>query len=352
MANSYKFSERYKEKMSQVGEKLTEDEKKWYEYLLKYDEKVFIEILGEDKYQTTLNKVQEIIDNGSSSEVEIYKKNEIYNYIQKILYEFLAKNDFSYGRKEQVKVYERLLYFALDDNRKSWMDILEIFLEKNVSELPKKDHVVITDKRKAEYDFLQNAIEDFLECGMFEQSLLKDRKKVVNIVREQIKRFNKKEVWSMRKSIHMDSLNKNRCIIQKSEYYTELLERDIFGILVSNWKKWAEKEGKNNRIREKQILLCQKKDLENIKVIKTSFLRKMKEKYINWRLSDTIDFYFDFLCEYVFPEIEFWKIVLDNKKCKQRYLDNMLLRSVQGVGGAYEGDLWTSNEAKKIENAI
>lgn len=74
-------------------------------------------------------------------------------------------------------------------------------------------------------------------------------------------------------------------------FWTEFLERDVLFALVDNWRIYAEKKGENSRIRERKILLCQSKD---IKEIKKSFMEELKEWYQNWKISDVIDFYFNF----------------------------------------------------------
>ena len=157
----------------------------------------------------------------------------------------------------------------------------------------------------------------------------------------------------MRKFIRINSLNEKSWTIQRSRYFwTELLERDVLFELVDNWRIYAEKKGKNSRIRERKILLCQSNDTKEINEIKKSFMEELKDRYQNWKMSNAMDFYFNFLCKYIFPEIDFWKIVLNNKSRKQRYFDNKLMRGIQGVLGAYEGDLWTHNETERIENSI
>lgn len=82
MANKYTFSERYKKELVDIEIKFSDEEKNYYEDLLKYDESVFVGILGTERYQKTLEKIQENIKN-DNTEIEEYKRNEIYNYIDR-----------------------------------------------------------------------------------------------------------------------------------------------------------------------------------------------------------------------------------------------------------------------------
>ena len=88
MANKYTFSERYKKELVDIEIKFSDEEKNYYEDLLKYDESVFVGILGTERYQKTLEKIHD------NTEIEEYKRNEIYNYIRTTLYGYLDKNDF------------------------------------------------------------------------------------------------------------------------------------------------------------------------------------------------------------------------------------------------------------------
>lgn len=354
MANKYTFSERYKKELDDVEIKFCDEEKNYYEDLLEYDESVFVGILGTERYQKTLGKIQENIEK-DNPEIEEYKRNEIYNYIRTTLYGYLDKNDFSDKKEKQDKdffsddkerqaeFYEKLLYFALDNNKQKWTDLFEQFLEYNASRSQKR---LPTTKRKEEYNFLK----DLIEYGVLNSSLLEDRKETVETLWKMIKGIKEKDLWNMRKFIRINSSNEKSWIIQRSRYFwTELQERDVLFELVDNWRIYAEKKGKNSRIRERKILLCQ---CEDTKEIKKNFMEELKGRYQNWKMSNAIDFYFDFLCKYIFPEIDFWKIVLDNKSRKQRYFDNKLMGGIQGALGAYEGDLWTHNETERIENSI
>lgn len=58
MANKYTFSERYKKELDDIEIKFSDEEKNYYEDLLEYDESVFVEILGTERYQKTLDEVQ------------------------------------------------------------------------------------------------------------------------------------------------------------------------------------------------------------------------------------------------------------------------------------------------------
>lgn len=354
MANKYTFCERYKKELDDIEIKFSDEEKEHYENLLEYDESVFVGILGTERYQKTLDEIQKNIRN-DNPEIEEYKRNEIYNYIRTTLYGYLDKNDFSDKKEKQDKnfisddkerqaeIYEKLLYFALDNNKQKWTDLFEQFLEYNASGSQ-------TNKRKEEYNFFHNFLKDLIEYGVLNSSLLEDRKVSVETLWKMIKGIKEKDLWDMRKFIRINSSNEKSWIIQRSRYFgTELLERDVLFELVDNWRIYAERKAKNSRIREKKILLCQ---CEDIKEIKKNFMDELKGRYQNWKMSNAIDFYFNFLCKYIFPEIDFWKIVLDNKSSKQRYFDNKLMRGIQGVLGAYEGDLWTHNETERIENSI
>ena len=361
MANKYTFSERYKKELVDIEIKFSDEEKNYYEDLLKYDESVFVGILGTERYQKTLEKIQENIKN-DNTEIEEYKRNEIYNYIRTTLYGYLDKNDFldkkekqdkdffSDDKERQAEFYEKLLYFALDNNKQKWTDLFEQFLEYNASRTQIK---LQTTKRKEECNFFHEFLKDLIEYGVLNSSLLEDRKTTVETLWKMIKGIKEKDLWNMRKFIRINSLNEKSWTIQRSRYFwTELLERDVLFELVDNWRIYAEKKGKNSRIRERKILLCQSNDTKEINEIKKSFMEELKDRYQNWKMCNAMDFYFNFLCKYIFPEIDFWKIVLNNKSRKQRYFDNKLMRGIQGVLGAYEGDLWTHNETERIENSI
>lgn len=324
MANKYTFCERYKKELDDIEIKFSDEEKEHYENLLEYDESVFVGILGTERYQKTLDEIQKNIRN-DNPEIEEYKRNEIYNYIRTTLYGYLDKNDFSDKKEKQDKnfisddkerqaeIYEKLLYFALDNNKQKWTDLFEQFLEYNASGSQ-------TTKRKEEYNFFHNFLKDLIEYGVLNSSLPEDRKVSVETLWKMIKGIKEKDLWNMRKFIRINSSNEKSWIIQRSRYFgTELLERDVLFELVDNWRIYAERKAKNSRIREKKILLCQ---CEDIKEIKKNFMDKLKGRYQNWKMSNAIDFYFNFLCKYIYPEIDFWKIVLDNKSSKQRYFDN------------------------------
>lgn len=300
MANKYTFSERYKKELDDIEIKFSDEEKDYYEDLLEYDESVFVEILGTERYQKTLDEVQKNIRN-DNPEIEEYKRNEIYNYIRTTLYRYLDKNDFSDEKEKQdkdffpdekekqVEIYAKLLYFALDNNKKKWTDLFEQFLEYNESRSQIRFQ---TTKREEEYILFHKFLKDLIKYGVLNSSLSEDRKATVETLWKMIKGIKEKDLWNMRKFIRINSSNEKSYIIQRSGYFwTEFLERDVLFALVDNWRIYAEKKGENSRIRERKILLCQSKD---IKEIKKSFMEELKEWYQNWKISDVIDFYFNF----------------------------------------------------------
>ena len=64
-----------KKELVDIEIKFSDEEKNYYEDLLKYDESVFVGILGTERYQKTLEKIQENIKN-DNTEIEEYKRNE------------------------------------------------------------------------------------------------------------------------------------------------------------------------------------------------------------------------------------------------------------------------------------
>ena len=61
MANKYTFSERYKKELVDIEIKFSDEEKNYYEDLLKYDESVSVGILGTERYQKNLLIMQQCI---------------------------------------------------------------------------------------------------------------------------------------------------------------------------------------------------------------------------------------------------------------------------------------------------
>lgn len=347
MAYYNKFSLRYKKELDKIEKNLTEEEKELYDQIFDYDEKSFDSMVGEKGKRKLENEIQKIIDS-DTNRVEEYKKNMIYNYFRKELYEHLSWME-PIG-EEKSELYWIIFNFALDDSTQEYPVIFEKMINSFSEELPETNCSEDKEKSKQEdmkiIQYVTNILQSQFEDGKYKESIIKE---LYSHFWGKLKQFKEKDIWIMRKSIHEAPIKDSNLIQGVSYYGIELLERKACNKLVELWIQFAEKECKKSEIRKKKILLCCAKDIKNLK---ERFLKEVKDKIKNWRISNIIDFYYDFLCKDIFPDIKFWKLVLNNKMIKQRYYDNRLHEMIRENLSVEGESVWNNDCRKKIEKQM
>ena len=89
MVNYNKFSLCYKSELDKIERSLKKEEKEIYTQLFEYDENHFINVVGEKSKREIESEIQKVDVDSKKNEIEIYKMNELYNYIRKRIYEYL-----------------------------------------------------------------------------------------------------------------------------------------------------------------------------------------------------------------------------------------------------------------------